>query len=35
MDLGKALETFDAAYNEAFDREDAAGCAAFFTEDVL
>ena len=35
MDMKKALETFDAAYNEAFDRGDALGCAAFFTEDVL
>ena len=35
MDMKKALETFDAAYNEAFNRGDAAGCAAFFTEDVL
>ena len=35
MDLRKALKTFDAAYNDAFDRGDAAGCAAFFTEDVL
>ncbi len=35
MDLKKVLETFNAAYNEAFDRGDAASCAAFFTEDVL
>ncbi|WP_136656462.1 DUF4440 domain-containing protein [Nitratireductor sp. XY-223] len=28
------LEDSDAAYNEAFNRGDAAGCAAFFTEDV-
>lgn len=35
MDMKKILEDFDAAYNEAFDRGDAAGCAAFFTEDVI
>ena len=35
MNLKRALEAFDAAYNEAFDRGDAAGCAAFFTDDVL
>ncbi|HMB75418.1 MAG TPA: DUF4440 domain-containing protein [Kiloniellaceae bacterium] len=35
MDLKKILEDFHAAYNEAFDRGDAAGCAAFFSEDVL
>jgi uncharacterized protein (TIGR02246 family) len=35
MDMKKVLEDFDAAYNKAFDRGDAAGCAAFFTEDVL
>ncbi|MDJ0513564.1 MAG: DUF4440 domain-containing protein [Methyloceanibacter sp.] len=35
MDLKRALEAFDAAYNEAFDRGDAAGCASFFTDDVL
>lgn len=35
MDLKNALEAFDAAYNEAFNRGDAAGCAAFFTDDVL
>jgi len=35
MGRKKALEAFDAAYNEAFDRGDAAGCAAFFTDDVL
>lgn len=35
MDMKKVLDDFDAAYNEAFDRGDAAGCAAFFTEDVL
>lgn len=35
MDLKKILEEFDAAYNEAFDQGDAAGWAAFFTEDVL
>ena len=28
------LEDFHAAYNDAFNRGDAAGCAAFFTEDV-
>ena len=35
MGMKKVLDDFDAAYNEAFDRGDAAGCAAFFTEDVL
>ena len=35
MDLKKVLEDFDAAYNEAFNRGDAAGCAAFFTDDVM
>ncbi len=35
MDMRKILEDFDAAYNEAFNRGDAAGCAAFFTEDVM
>ena len=29
------LEDFDAAYNEAYNQGDAAGCAAFFTEDVI
>ncbi len=28
------LLDFHAAYNDAFNRGDAAGCAAFFTEDV-
>lgn len=35
MDMRKILEDFDEAYNEAFNRGDAAGCAAFFTEDVM
>jgi ketosteroid isomerase-like protein len=35
MDMRKVLEDFDAAYNEAFNRGDAAGCAAFFAEDVI
>ena len=35
MDLKKFLEDFDASYNEAFNRGDAAGCAAFFSEDVI
>lgn len=35
MHMKKMLEDFDAAYNKAFNRGDAAGCAAFFTEDVL
>ena len=35
MDMKKILEDFDAAYNEAFNRGDAAGCAAFFSEDVI
>ncbi|WP_419911279.1 YybH family protein [Hoeflea sp.] len=32
--MKEILEDFDAAYNEAFNRGDAEGCAAFFTEDV-
>ncbi len=35
MDMKKILEDFDDAYNEAFNRGDAAGCAAFFTDDVM
>jgi ketosteroid isomerase-like protein len=35
MDMKKVLEDFDAAYNEAFNRGDVAGCAAFFSEDVV
>ncbi|WP_170333740.1 YybH family protein [Ruegeria arenilitoris] len=35
MDMKKTLEDFDAAYNEAFNRGDAEGCAAFFTEDIM
>ena len=35
MDMRKILEDFDEAYNEAFNRGDAAGCAAFFTDDVM
>ena len=35
MDMRKILEDFDEAYNEAFNRGDDAGCAAFFTEDVM
>lgn len=35
MDMKKILEDFDAAYNEAFNRGDAAGCAAFFAEDIV
>lgn len=35
MDMKKILEDFDDAYNEAFNRGDAAACAAFFTEDVV
>ena len=35
MDMRKFLEDFDAGYNEAFNRGDAAGCAAFFSEDVV
>ena len=34
MDMKTILEEFHAAYNDAFNRGDAAGCAAFFTEDV-
>jgi len=34
MDMRKTLENFHAAYNKAFNQGDAAGCAAFFTEDV-
>jgi ketosteroid isomerase-like protein len=33
--MKKTLEDFDDAYNEAFNRGDAEGCAAFFTEDVV
>lgn len=35
MDMKKMLEDFHDAYNDAFNRGDAAGCAAFFTEDVV
>ena len=35
MDMKKFLEDFDAGYNEAFNRGDAAGCATFFSEDVI
>jgi uncharacterized protein (TIGR02246 family) len=35
MDMKTILEDFDAAYNKAFNEGDAAGCAAFFTDDVL
>jgi ketosteroid isomerase-like protein len=35
MDMKKVLEDFDDAYNKAFNRGDAAGCAAFFSEDVI
>lgn len=35
MDMKEFLEDFDAAYNKAFNNGDAAGCAAFFTEDVI
>lgn len=35
MDMKKMLEDFDAAYNKAFNEGDAAGCAAFFSEDVI
>ena len=35
MDMKKFLEDFDAGYNEAFNRGDAAGCAAYFSEDVI
>jgi hypothetical protein len=31
MEMKTILEDFDAAYNEAFNRGDAAGCASFFT----
>ncbi len=34
MDMKKMLEEFHTAYNEAFNRGDAAGCAAFFSEDI-
>ena len=33
MDMKQMLEEFDEAYNQAFNRGDAAGCAAFFTEE--
>ncbi len=35
MDMKEILEDFDDAYNKAFNRGDAAGCAAFFSEDVI
>jgi len=35
MDMKMFLEDFDAGYNEAFNRGDAAGCAAYFSEDVI
>jgi uncharacterized protein (TIGR02246 family) len=35
MDMRKILEDFDEAYNEAFNKGDAAGCASFFAEDVV
>jgi len=35
MDMKKTLEDFDTAYNEAFNRGDAAGCAAFFSDDII
>jgi len=34
MDMKTMLEDFHAAYNDAFNRGDADGCAAFFSEDV-
>lgn len=35
MDMKEFLEDFDAGYNEAFNRGDAASCAAYFSEDVI
>ncbi len=35
MDMKKTLEEFDAAYNEAFNRGDAEGCAAYSTDDIV
>lgn len=35
MDMKRLLEDFHAAYNDAFNRGDAAGCAAFFADDVV
>ena len=35
MDMKEVLEDFDAAYNKAFNQGDAAGCAAFFSDDVI
>lgn len=35
MDMKHLLEDFHAAYNDAFNRGDAAGCAAFFADDVV
>ena len=35
LDMKPILEEFDDACNEAFNRGDAAACAAFFTEDVV
>ena len=34
LDMRKMLEGFHAAYNDAFNRGDAAGCAALFADDV-
>ena len=35
MDLKKAIEDKNVALKKAYDRGDAAGCVAFFTEDAL
>lgn len=35
MDMKTFLEDFHEGYNEAFNRGDADGCAAFFTDDVV
>jgi ketosteroid isomerase-like protein len=35
MDVKKAIEDKNVGLKNAYDRGDAAGCAAFFTEDAL
>jgi uncharacterized protein (TIGR02246 family) len=35
MDIKKAIEDLDAAYTKAYNKGDAAGCAAVFSEDVV
>jgi uncharacterized protein (TIGR02246 family) len=35
MDVKKAIEDKNAAFNKAYQQGDAAGCAAVFTEDAI